>query len=187
MAGRRQLKSYMWVRRGGPPEQPIILFDYVPSRSGTVPLQLLADFKGTLQTDGYEGYAAIGAQGGIVHAGCLAHARRKFDEALKAQKANNTGRGGLAATGLLHIQGIYRVEREARERNLSPADRHLLRQEKARPLWEAMRSWLDQSLGSAPLSTLTGKRLAISTRNGLGWPGHSTTGGSRWTTTAPLR
>jgi Transposase IS66 family len=97
-----------------------------------------------------------------VHAGCLAHARRKFDEALKAQKGNNTGRGGLAATGFLHIQGIYRVESEARERNLSPADRHLLRQEKARPLWEAMRSWLDQSLG-APLSTLIdGLLLAVS-------------------------
>ena len=39
---------------------------------------------------------------GIVHVGCLAHARRKFDEALNAQKA--TGRGGLAAEGLALIQ-----------------------------------------------------------------------------------
>jgi transposase len=43
-------KSYMWVRRGGPPSRPVILFDYDPSRSGAVPFRLLADFKGTLQT-----------------------------------------------------------------------------------------------------------------------------------------
>jgi transposase len=152
-------KSYMWVRRGGPPEHPVILFDYDASRSGAVPQRLLADFRGTLQTDGYEGYGAIGAQEGIVHAGCLAHARRKFDEALKAQKINNTGRGGLAAAGLGYIQSIYRVEREARESKLGAADRHLLRQRKARPVWEAMRSWLDRSIGSAPPSTLTGKAL----------------------------
>jgi transposase len=38
-------KSYMWVRRGGPPDQQVILFDYNPSRSGAVPFRLLADFK----------------------------------------------------------------------------------------------------------------------------------------------
>jgi transposase len=44
-------KSYMWVRRGGPPSRPIILFDYDQSRSGAVPFRLLADIKGTVQTD----------------------------------------------------------------------------------------------------------------------------------------
>ena len=49
-------KSYLWVQRGGPPETPIILFDYDPSRSQEVPKRLLADFQGILQTDGYAGY-----------------------------------------------------------------------------------------------------------------------------------
>ena len=64
-----------------------------------------------MQSDGYSGYIAIGKRDGIVHVGCLAHARRKFDEALKAQKA--TGRGGLAAEGLALIQRIYRIEKLA--------------------------------------------------------------------------
>ena len=97
-----RLKSYMWVRRGGPPSRPVILFDYDPSRSGAVPFRLLADFKGTLQTDGYEGYAATAARDDIIHVGCLAHARRKFDEAVKAQA--KTGRGGLAKQGFELIQ-----------------------------------------------------------------------------------
>ena len=99
-------KSYMWVRRGGPPSRPIILFDYDASRSGAVPFRLLSDFKGTLQTDGYEGYAATAARDDIVHVGCLAHARRKFDEAVKAQVKNKTGRGGLARQGFDLIQKI---------------------------------------------------------------------------------
>ena len=89
-----QSQSYMWVRRGGPPDRPVILFDYEPSRSGKVPAQLLKDFQGILQTDGYEGYAAVAKRNDIVSVGCLAHVRRKFDEALRAQKKK--GRGGLA-------------------------------------------------------------------------------------------
>jgi hypothetical protein len=48
-----QSKSYMWVRRGGPPDQTVILFDYDPSRGGNVPARLLEKFRGILQTDGY--------------------------------------------------------------------------------------------------------------------------------------
>jgi transposase len=43
----------MWVRRGGPPDQTVILFDYDPSRGGNVPARLLEKFRGILQTDGY--------------------------------------------------------------------------------------------------------------------------------------
>ena len=80
-----QSKSYLWVQRGGPPEQPILLYDYDPSRGQVVPKRLLDGFKGTLQTDGYDGYNAAVATQGLTHIGCFAHARRKFDEALKAQ------------------------------------------------------------------------------------------------------
>ena len=51
-------KSYLWVQRGGPPEQPILLYDYDPSRGADVPKRLLEGFNGTLQTDGYAGYNA---------------------------------------------------------------------------------------------------------------------------------
>lgn len=158
-------KSYMWVRRGGPPDQPVILFDYDPSRSGAVPFRLLADFKGTLQTDGYEGYAATAARDDIVHVGCLAHARRKFDEAVKAQ--TKTGRGGMAKQGLELIQKIYRVEREARNRELDCHARKQLRDEKARPLWDELRGWLDRSIGQVPPQTLTGKALGYLDKQ---WP-----------------
>ena len=67
-----------------------------------------------------------------MHIGCLAHARRFFDEALKAQKV--TGRGGLAAEGLAMIQKIYRIEKIAREAKMGADARKTLRDEKM--LWD---------------------------------------------------
>ena len=53
--------SYMWVRRTGDSEQPIILFDYAASRGGAVVQSLLGDYGGYLQTDDYAGYHKMGA------------------------------------------------------------------------------------------------------------------------------
>jgi len=103
-------QSYLWVQRGGPPEQPVIVFNYAPTRSQTVADQLLQGFSGTVQTDGYTGYRAVCAINGLRHAGCWAHARRKFDEALKAQDAKGQAKAGKASKALIIIQKLYRVE-----------------------------------------------------------------------------
>jgi transposase len=103
-----QSKSYLWLQRGGPPDQPILLYDYDPDRSAGVPKRLLDGFQGYLQTDGYDGYHAAVAVHGLTHVGCLAHARRKFDEAVKAQGKHQ--RPGLAHRGLALIQKLYGVE-----------------------------------------------------------------------------
>ena len=155
-------KSRMWVRRGGPPGKPIILFNYETTRSGAVAWRLLEDFRGYLQSDGYSGYIAVGRRDGMVHIACLAHARRKFDEALKARKLSGkgaTGKGGLAAEGLALIQKIYRIEKVAREAKLTPDQRKQLRDEKARPIWNELRTWLDAKRGQAPPESLIGKAL----------------------------
>jgi transposase len=152
-----QSESRMWVRRGGPPDKPVILFNYDPSRSGKVAWRLTEDFKGYLQSDGFSGYDAVGKREGVVHVGCLAHARRKFDEALKAQRAGD--RGGLAAEGLALIQRIYRIEKAAREAGLTPEQRKQLRDERARPVWDELRRWLDAKRGHAPPQMLIGKAM----------------------------
>jgi transposase len=152
-----QTDSRMWVRRGGPPGKPVILLDYDPSRSGKVAWRLTEDFKGYLQSDGFSGYDAVGKRDGIDHVGCLAHARRKFDEALKAQPVEN--RGGLAIEGVTLIQRIYRMEKAAREAGLGPEQRKELRDKHARPIWTELRSWLDEKRGHAPPQMLIGKAM----------------------------
>ena len=152
-----QSQSRMWVRRGGPPDKPVILFNYEPTRSGKVAWRLTEDFKGYRQSDGFSGYDAVGKRQGVVHVGCLAHARRKFDEALEAQRAGQ--RGGLAAEGLALIQRIYRIEKAAREAKLTPEQRKQLRDERARPVWDELRRWLDAKRGQAPPQMLIGKAM----------------------------
>ncbi len=79
-------KSFMWVFLGGSPGQPVVDYQYHPTRSGTIPSDALRDYNGFIQTDGYEGYEELGSQPGVVHVGCWAHARRKFFEAKESPK-----------------------------------------------------------------------------------------------------
>lgn len=152
-------KSYMWVRRGGPPGQTIILFDYAPSRAGAIPMRLLDEYKGYLQSDAYAGYDAPARRDGVIHVGCLDHARRKFVEAVKAQHAIAGHERGLAPEALLIIRKIYAIEKLARDAKMSAEQRHKLRAEKAKPVWDELRSWLDRNLNATPPQSLTGKAI----------------------------
>jgi transposase len=148
-----QSKSYLWLQRGGPPEQPVVLYDYDPGRGAGVPKRLLDGFTGYLQTDGYAGYNAVVAVNNLTHVGCMAHARRKFSEAVKAQGKKE----GKAHRGLALIRKLYRVEKQAR--TLTPEDRHAHRQRHARPILDELRGWLDEALVQVPPTSATGKAL----------------------------
>lgn len=89
-------QSYMWVQRGGPPGQPVLLFDYDPSRSWQVPLRLLAGWRGYLMTDGYEAYNAVVLREQIEHLACWVHVRRRFVDATKVQAKGKRGRADRA-------------------------------------------------------------------------------------------
>ena len=152
-----QSKSYIWLQRGGPPDKPVVLYDYDPGRSAEVPKRLLGDFKGYLQTDGYAGYNAVVAANGLTRLGCMAHARRKFTDAIKAQ--GKSKKRGEAHRGLLLIRKLYRVERQARTLNLDAPDRHTWRQKRSRPILDEIRKWLEKALPQIPPSSATGLGL----------------------------
>lgn len=160
-----QSKSYLWVQRGGPPGQPVIVFTYNPSRSQHVADALLADYRGYLQTDGYAGYAPVCAKNGLRQVGCWAHARRKFDEALKAQGPKGQAKAGKASKALITIQKLYRIEKQIK--HLAPADKQRIRQQQAVPILNEMKAWLDTSLTQVPPTSLTGKALGYLSKQ---WP-----------------
>jgi transposase len=151
-------QSYLWVQRS----EDVVLYDYDASRSAEVPKRLLAGFEGFLQTDGYEGYGALGREPGITHVGCWSHARRKFDEALKAQKSSPKKKRSLkesrALQGLGFIQKLYQIERTIQEK--PPDEIYRIRQERSRPVMEKLRAWLTESIPRVPPQSLTGKALA---------------------------
>lgn len=151
--------SYMWVQRGSPPDGPVILFDYDASRSGAVPKELLTDYKGYLQTDGYDGYLAVGSDPNIVHVGCWAHARRKFDEAIKALGRDGKGKAGKAGQGLALIRKLYLVEKSLKEAKANAETRFEVRHARAGPILHELKTWLDNTLPTVPPKTALGMAM----------------------------
>lgn len=146
-------QSYMWVQRTGVHDHPVVLFDYSPSRSAKVPIELLHDYQGLLQADGYAGYQQVVRDNGLILLGCWAHARRKFDTALKATKVKK----GKAQFALSEIQKLYRIESQIKGKTSDEVKQ--IRQELAKPIVDKLRIWLDKSLNQVPPKSLTGKAL----------------------------
>lgn len=148
-------QSYMWVQRGGPPGKPVVLFDYDPSRSGQVPLRLLAGWRGYLMTDGYEGYNAVVVREQIDHLGCWVHVRRRFVDATKVQAKGKRGRADQA---IAYIGQLYAIERQMRDK--TNAERFAARQTRSLPVLVELRRWLDETLPLVPPKTVLGEALA---------------------------
>ena len=134
-------KSYMWVRKGGPPERPVILYHYAPSRGKAVPAELLKDWRGHLMCDGYSAYEEVGDRSDVELLACWVHARRGFVDAIKLQPKGMKGR---ADDMVEMIARLYKVEKEQR---LSDAEeRHRARQEISKPILDEIRLWLNENI-----------------------------------------
>lgn len=120
--------SYMWVQTGGPPERPVILYDYDPSRSGEVPARLLEGYRGYLMTDGYKGYNQLARMDGVEHMVCWAHARRYFVDAARVQPKGKRGKADEAIDLIGRLYGIERAQQDATE-----AQRHAARRQHSLP------------------------------------------------------
>jgi transposase len=149
-------KSYMWVAMGyTAKEKPLLLYRYHPTRSGDVPQEILGDYSGILQTDGYDGYNRVVNANSLIHAGCFAHARREFERAMKQSKKSKT-----AYKGLGYIRSLYRIEHELRDRNLNPDDFVLMRKKAANPVLEEFHNWLLVMKDEILPQGYTGKAIA---------------------------
>jgi transposase len=160
-------KSYMWIFRGGDPERPVLRYQYHPTRAGSVPLNYLEGFKGYVQTDGYNGYDALGRKPGIVMVGCWAHARRKFHEVLKAASVQVAKRKLAAEEALEFIGKLYRIEKEARAKELPAPALCELRQQQAEPVLAEFKRWLEEKAPLTPPGGLLGKAIGYTLNQ---WP-----------------
>ena len=137
--------SYMWLYRSAIPDKPVVLFDYRETRQARWPKEILCDFRGHLQTDGYKGYDWVDKESDIIHLGCMAHARRPFAELVKLAKKSV----GTSHQAVAYFQKLYAIEKIARAGQFTHEQRYQLRMEKAKPILEEMKGWLDQSLRHA--------------------------------------
>ena len=129
--------GYYWVYRSHVDGQ--LLFEYHPSREGKHVSETLKDFKGYLQTDGYVGYADVASRPDITHVVCMAHIRRKFDEAFSNDKAR-------ATYALDTIQLLYAIERKAKEDNITPEQVKRLRLDMSLPIMNKLGKWIGEEI-----------------------------------------
>lgn len=128
--------GFLWV--AGAPGGDVI-FEFHPGRGKEFAQELIGNFQGCLQRDGYSAYGSMvkDDKEGLIPVGCWAHARRKFIEAAELQNA-----AALEIVG--EIRQLYLLERHARDECLLPEQRLKLRQELAAPILAALRPRLEE-------------------------------------------
>lgn len=147
-------QSWMWEQSGGPPEKPVVLFDYSTSRTQDVPLHLLEDFSGYLMTDDYCRLQPRGRANGDRASGLLGHARRKF---IAVQKVQPKGKIGRADMALNLINKLYGIEREHQDGNNT--ERYQARQQRSLLILEQLKAWLDKTQPQVTAQNALGKAV----------------------------
>ena len=132
-------RSFMWLYCTGRHSLPIALYDYQPTRGREHPAAFLKGFQGYLHVDGYKGFEKLP---NITLAGCWAHARRTFVEAIAVLPAEKRIAGGTKShEGLEFCNRLFAIERELHDATFE--ERRLGREERSWPILNEFRKWLD--------------------------------------------
>jgi transposase len=145
------VKGYIWMVRAVMRDLVFFHYDY-GSRAQKVALQLFKDYQGVIQSDGYAVYDIYENKRGVLPIGCWAHARRKFEEALKEDNAR-------ASYALEQIGLLYDVERRADEQELSYEARAELRTRLSYQIMVAFEKWLLQEYPNVIAKGRIGKAI----------------------------
>lgn len=151
----RTATGYLWAFRSGPwnPVQAVV-FNFAMSRAQTVPTRFLEGYQGVLQVDGYAGYNEVLRRDGVIEAGCVAHARRKFVEVWETSKSP------AAQTAITQIARLYAIESELKD--LTVEQRQCQRQARAGPILDAFRHWLEATYAKTGQKSALGKAIQYS-------------------------
>ena len=161
-------RGYYWVYQNS--IDKIVFFDYQEGRGRDGPMEILGNFKGYLQTDGYNVYDVFDKKEHVTLLHCMAHARRMFSEALDNDRSR-------AEYALAEIQKLYVIERIIKEQNLSFEEIKVVRQIKSVPILAALGEWMKQQyvhiLPKSAISKALGysierwEKLSLYTKNGM--------------------
>lgn len=145
--------GYYWVYHNS--EQKMVLFDYRQGRGREGPEDILKDYQGYLQTDGYVAYEAFEKRAGIIVLNCMAHARRKFVEALENDKDRS-------AYALNLFQQLYAIERTIKDEALTGDAVLQLRKQQAVPILQTLQKWMIQEYPKVLPKSPIGAAIAYS-------------------------
>lgn len=145
--------GYLWVYHAV--QSKMCVFDYQKGRGTDAPRQMLTDYRGALQTDGYKVYNHYCLNKEIKHLACWAHARRYFEKALIQDKKR-------ASYVLEEIQKLYAVERKLAD--LTAEERQTVRLEEALPIINNLGKWMHRERNMVLPKSLIGKAIEYCTK-----------------------
>ncbi|MDD2978325.1 IS66 family transposase [Aquabacterium sp.] len=149
-------RAYLWAYAPGAFENiKAVVYDFRESRAGEHARAFLGEWRGSLICDDFSGYKALIASG-VTEVGCLAHARRKFFDLHAANKSQ------IAEYALQQLALVYEVERQVKE--LDAPQRAAVRQEKSKPVLDALQQWMLLQRQRVPDGSATAKALDYSLR-----------------------
>lgn len=140
-------QAYLWQygRPGGS-----VVFDFRRGRGREGPAQFLGSWAGILQTDGYQAYDDGVGGPGLTHVGCWSHCRRGYVDAVKVNKHDEQ-----AVSMVEWMDGLFLIDRYAREHGLTAVERLALRKEEGQEFIELIRKnareWAPRTLPKSSL------------------------------------
>lgn len=146
--------GWYWIYHS--PLDGLVLMDYQPTRGSVATKDMLKNFSGYLQSDGYAVYEKIGQRQQITPVACWAHARREFERALDNDKMKSS-------KALSLIQQLYAVERKAKEQTLSPEQVKVLRLNEALPVINELGKWIFVEVKNTLPKSQIGKAMRYAT------------------------
>jgi transposase len=147
-------RAYLWAYSPGAFESTkAVIYDFAETRSGKNAEEFLGAWRGKLVCDDFSGYKALFAKD-VIECGCLAHARRKFFDLHAANKSQ------IAADALELFGKLYDVEREVKD--IDAQARRDTRQAKAKPIADALHTWMKTHRLKVPDGSATAKALNYS-------------------------
>ena len=155
-------QTYMWVYRNNPKSssEPVIIYDWQPSRKADHPDEFLKEYHGVLVTDGYDGYHKIDRlRSDLTVAGCWVHARRPFAEFLKSVEGKDI-KGTIAHEAYQMITQIMHLDNTFDD--LDDNDRLIQRQKVLKPLVDAYFSWTKVKYEQVTKNSVIGRALYYS-------------------------
>jgi transposase len=156
-----ETKSYVYCIRGGPPDKRVVLYDYNDKLHKPFIKDWFEGFTGYLHVDGDNFFELVGEVTNLVN--CNAHARRKFEPIAQGAKGK-----GVAKEALRFYKELYKIERDAKNNQLTSEQRYGLRQKQSKPLMDKFKTWLDDlyptTLPQSPLGKAMNYAINL-------WPG----------------
>ncbi|WP_081561992.1 IS66 family transposase [Clostridium formicaceticum] len=153
-------QKYMWLYKCPDKDQPIIIYDYQKTRSGSCPKGFLSGFSKYIQTDGYAGYNKVE---NVKRLYCLAHIRRKFHEII-VNLDEEALKSSRALIGFNYCAQLYKIEKDLKEQHSGKEDfyerRYKKRLDASKSIIEEFIDYVDKEIKDAVPKSALGKALA---------------------------